>query len=97
MRIIAEGMKHGEKISVEVTGHGKNKKFLFNGKPNKYEIQILNILLHERPVCCGTYIADYDYDDTNIYNILENYYFDDKPDIQAEDLEPIPYAKGRVY
>lgn len=97
MHIIAEGMKHGEKISVEVTGHGKNKKFLFNGKSNKYEMQILNILLHERPVCCGTYIADYDYDDTNIYNILENYYFDDKPDIQAEDLEPIPCKEGIVY
>lgn len=91
--IIAEGIRFGHKISVEVKGD----TFLFNGKPNEIEMKFLDADLQMKPVYPGAYVPTDAYEDANIYNVLKYHYFDDDPDIQAEGLAPIESEEGTVY
>lgn len=86
MYILAKGTKFGKKIRIEV----KNKTILINNKSEGIMHNILKAELNQMPVFDGTYIPQDPFEDVNIYNVLQNYFFDKKPEITANSITPIP-------
>lgn len=93
MYILAKGKLFGRKLQVEYL----DKKFYFDDKENSHEMRILDVYLQKKPVIAGTYISEDAYEDINIYNVLEKYFFDAPPTIQAEDVPTMPSEKGVIY
>ena len=100
MKITAKGMIGNVEITIEAEQKNGRTSFLFDGRKDKVLETVLRLQLEERPNF-GNYRPDV-YEDLNIYNVLENYYFDELKSIEAEGLSQLPYdeelaKKGGVY
>lgn len=94
MHLIIIGNFFNKKMKIEV----KEKEILFNDAQDEFMLELLEMQLNNRPPFGGTYYPQDIYEDINIYNVLANYFFDDKPTIELiENLAPIPYEEGIVY
>ena len=94
----AKGKKYGKVISVVCKCQdGKKPIFCFNGKENKYCEQLVFKKLKERYPVGGTYYPE-ENETLNVYNVLENYFFDVRVKVKVEgDMPTLPYEEGVIY
>lgn len=93
MRIEATGKKNGKSLIIVV----EDGKFTFNGKEDSLLKRILDADLKLCPVFAGTYIPEDAYEDVNILNVLENYFFDGIAKIKAEGIKPMESESDKIY
>lgn len=94
----AKGKKNGEVVSVVCKCQdGKKPVILFNGERNWYYELHFTAELEDCHVMGGTYCPK-ENEPLNVYNVLENYFFDSSVKVQVEGKMPtIPYRKGMIY
>ena len=100
MKITAKGKIVNTEITIIAEQMKTGVKFLFDGKKDEMLEKLLVTELEDRPFF-GNYTPDV-YEDLNIYNVLENHFFDELISIKAEGLSELPYdaelvKKGGVY
>ena len=93
MWIRAKGKKDGKTLEVYV----KESEFLFNGEKDNFMEKILDIELRQKPIFAGTYAPEDAYEDINIYNVLQNYFFDKLDFIEAEGIKTMESEAGKIY
>lgn len=94
----AKGKKDGRDVSVVCKCQDRKKPvFLFNGERNEcYEI-FISADLRERHPMGGTYYPE-ENETLNVYNVLENYFFDARVKVKVEGKMPtIPCEEGVIY
>ena len=93
--IKATGRRDDNDLIVEYNS-GK-MEFLFNGERNYDYWRVLDYELSMCHALGGTFFPTRD-DIRNVYNVLQNYFFDDEPQMETDEVIPeIPFVKGRVY
>lgn len=100
MWIKATGKKGPLKITIEVSKEENGKyDFEISGCDSIFYDNLLDDLNYElkkQHIFAGTYVPPVK-SDINILNVLSEYYFDEAPEIEAKDIEPMPNVEGRIY
>lgn len=93
-----KGKKYGKVFDVACKCQdGKKPIFYFNGEKNKYCEQLIFEELKERYPVGGTYYPE-ENETLNVYNVLENYFFDTRVKVTIEgDMPTLPYEEGVIY
>ena len=97
MKIVASGILYGLKEKVECNIYGTKISFAFNGQKEPLkEREFQKIMKKQNPIG-GTYYPPVN-SALNVYNVLENYYFDKLISIECDEpLDEIPFEDGRIY
>lgn len=97
MKIIAKGQTAGITTIVECRIKDNKITFLFDGEKNSFEEKNVRSLMRQQKPFGGTYYPPVN-SALNVYNVLENYYFDRLLSIECDgELEEMPSVEGRVY
>lgn len=97
MYIKAKGKLYGHPMMVEISGHGEDIEFIFDGKKDDFFEYIIKKRLEEKNPVAGTYVADDWWDSINVFFSIRDEILDDCEIIEADGIDDLPYESGVFY
>lgn len=96
-RIKAKGKKNGVQMTVVFIRVSGEDTYIFNHRLNMGLEDDIKAELKLRHPFGGTYYPE-EQSELNVLNVLENYFFDERPEIETDgEFETIPGEDGVIY